>query len=180
MFSVNKGSFILSFPVYFYIPFLPLAWTSSMMLNSSGKMRHPYIVPDFRGETSSFSAINMKAVNLLVVFFMKLRKFPLIQVCWEFVLWMDDGFFFYMFWYDHMIFQFFLLLWSVCLFSHSVVSDSLGPHGLQHARLPCLSPSPGACSNSCPLSWWCRPNSLSSVDFFSCLQSFPSIRVFSN
>ena len=58
-----------------------LAWTSSMMLNSSGKMRHPYIVPDFRGETSSFSAINMKAVNLLVVFFMKLRKFPLIQVC---------------------------------------------------------------------------------------------------
>jgi len=37
--------------------------------------------------------------------------------------------------------------------SHSVVSNSLRPHGLQHARLPCPSPSPGACSNSCPLSW---------------------------
>ena len=39
------------------------------------------------------------------------------------------------------------------LFSHSVVSDSLQHHELQHARLPCPSPSPGACSNSCPLSW---------------------------
>ena len=39
-----------------------------------------------------------------------------------------------------------------CLFSHSVLSDPLGPHGLQHARLPCLPPSPRACSNSCPLS----------------------------
>ena len=40
-------------------------------------------------------------------------------------------------------------------FSHSVVSDSLRPHGLQHTRLPCPSPSPGACSNLCPLSWSC-------------------------
>ena len=40
------------------------------------------------------------------------------------------------------------------LFSWSVVSDSLWPHGLQQARLPCLSLSPGVCSNSCPLSWW--------------------------
>ena len=38
-------------------------------------------------------------------------------------------------------------------FSRSVVSDSLRPHGLQHARLPCPSPTPGACPNSCPLSW---------------------------
>ena len=44
----------------------------------------------------------------------------------------------------------------------------------QHARLPCPSPSPGACSNSCPLSWWCHPTILSSViPFSSCLQSFP-------
>ena len=43
------------------------------------------------------------------------------------------------------------------LFSCSVRSDSLWPHGLQHARLPCPSPSPGACSNSCPLSQWCDP-----------------------
>ena len=44
---------------------------------------------------------------------------------------------------------------SWLLFSHSVMSDSLWPHGLQHTRLPCPSPSPGACSNSCPLSRWC-------------------------
>ena len=60
-------------------------------------------------------------------------------------------------------------------FSHSVVSDSLQPHGLQHARPPCPSPTPGACSNSCPLSWWCHPTISSSiVPFSSCLQSFPA------
>ena len=57
--------------------------------------------------------------------------------------------------------------------SHSAVSDSLQPHGLQHARLPCSSPSPRACSNSCPLSQWCHPTISSSVvSFPSCLQSF--------
>ena len=42
-------------------------------------------------------------------------------------------------------------------FSRSVVSDSLQPHGLQHARLPCPLPTPGTCSNSCPSSQWCHP-----------------------
>ena len=42
-------------------------------------------------------------------------------------------------------------------FSCSVMSSSLWPHGLQLARLTCTSPTPGACSNSCPLSWWCHP-----------------------
>ena len=60
-------------------------------------------------------------------------------------------------------------------FSRSVVSDSLWPHGLQHARLPCPSPTPGAYSNSCPLCWWCHPTISSSVvPFSSCLQSFPA------
>ena len=60
-------------------------------------------------------------------------------------------------------------------FSHSVMSDSLEPHGPQPARLPCPSPTPGACSNSCPLSWWCQPTISSSVICFSsCLQSFPA------
>ena len=58
-------------------------------------------------------------------------------------------------------------------FSRSVVSDSLQPHGLQHARLPCLSPTSGACSNSHPSSRWCHPTISSSVIHFSCLQSFP-------
>ena len=59
-------------------------------------------------------------------------------------------------------------------FSCSVVSDSLWPHGLQHqASLP--SPIPGACSNSCPLSWWCHPTISSSVvPFSSCPQSLPA------
>ena len=61
-------------------------------------------------------------------------------------------------------------------FSCSVASDSLWPHELQHARLPSPSPTPGACSNSCPLSWWCHPTISSSViiPFSSCLQSFPA------
>ena len=78
-------------------------------------------------------------------------------------------------------------------FSCSVVSNSLGPHGLKHARLPCPSPSPRACSNSCPSracsnscpsracsnscpsSRWCHPTISSSVvSFSSCLQSFPA------
>ena len=59
-------------------------------------------------------------------------------------------------------------------FSHSVVSNSLRPQGLQHARLPCPSPIPRACSNSCPSSQWCYPTILFSViPFSSCLQSFP-------
>ena len=61
------------------------------------------------------------------------------------------------------------------MFSRSLVSDSLWPHGLQHTRFPCPSPSPRACSNSCPLSQWCHPTISSSViPFSSCLQSFPA------
>ena len=59
-------------------------------------------------------------------------------------------------------------------FSCSIVSYSLRPHGLKHARLPCPSPTPGAYSNSCPLSRWCHPSISSSVNPFSCLQSFPA------
>ena len=60
-------------------------------------------------------------------------------------------------------------------FSCSVVSNSLQPHVLQHARLPCLSPPPGACANSSPTSWWCHPTISSSVvPFTSCPQSFPA------
>ena len=64
---------------------------------------------------------------------------------------------------------------SPLLFSRSVVSNSLWPHGLQHARLPCPSSAPGDCSNSCPSSWWCHPTISSSVvPFSSCLQSSPA------
>ena len=59
--------------------------------------------------------------------------------------------------------------------SHSVVSDPLWPHGLQHSRPPCPSPSPGARSNSCLSSQWCHPTIPSSVvPFSSCVWSFPA------
>ena len=66
-----------------------------------------------------------------------------------------------------------LVLGWLLLFSPLVLSDSLRPHGLQHARLPCPS-SPRVCSNSCLLSWWYHPTILSSVAHFSCPQSFPA------
>ena len=57
-------------------------------------------------------------------------------------------------------------------FSLSVMSHTLQPHGLQHARISCPSPTPGACSKSCPSSWWCHPTISSSVVLFSsCLPS---------
>ena len=66
-------------------------------------------------------------------------------------------------------------LWITSVqFSNSVVSNSLWPCGLQCARPPYQSPTPGVCSNSCPLSRWCRPTISSSVVPFSCLQSFPA------
>ena len=59
-------------------------------------------------------------------------------------------------------------------FSRSVMSDSFQPHGLQHARTPCPSPTLRAYSNSYPSSRWCHPTISSSVFPFSCLQSFPA------
>ena len=66
-------------------------------------------------------------------------------------------------------------LHSSAEFSHSVMSNSLWPHGLQHTRLPCPSPTPRAYSNSCPLSRWCHPTISSSIaPFFPCPQPFPA------
>ena len=67
------------------------------------------------------------------------------------------------------------LIHDTVQFSHSVMSSSLQTHGLQHDRLPCPSPNPGACSNSCLFSQWCHPTISSSVvPLSSCLQSFPA------
>ena len=68
-----------------------------------------------------------------------------------------------------------LIFLSSVQVSNSVMSASLWTHGLQHTRPPCPSPTPRACSNSGPLSWWCHPTISSSVSpFSSCLQSFPA------
>ena len=68
-----------------------------------------------------------------------------------------------------------IFLISLLLFSHPVMSDSLRPHGLQHGRSPCPSPSPGVCPSSRPLLRWCHPVISSSDNLFSfCPQSFPA------
>ena len=72
------------------------------------------------------------------------------------------------------------IYYVVVLFSTSVVSNSLWSCGLQHTRLPCSSPSPRACSNSCPLSWWCHTTILSCHPDLLLPSIFPSIRVFFN
>ena len=86
----------------------------------------------------------------------------------------------------HYLFKYFLFLglsilsfWnsqfsSVQVLSHSVMSDSLPPHGLQHARPSCPSPTPAAYSNSRSLCWWCHPTISSCVISFSRFQSFPA------
>ena len=88
----------------------------------------------------------------------------------------------YMYMYTHTHTHFMLIysfkkVWKALSvqFSCSVVSDSLRPHGLQYAMLPCPSPSVGVCSNSCTSSQWCYPTILSSVVLFSsCPQSCPA------
>ena len=67
----------------------------------------------------------------------------------------------------------------VSQFSHSLMSDSLQPHGLQHARLPCPLPTPGAYSNTCPSHWSCHPTILC-CPLFLPPSIFPSLRVFSS
>ena len=64
-------------------------------------------------------------------------------------------------------------IFYIAQFSHSVMSDSLWPRGLQHIRLPCPSPTPRAYLDSCPLSQWCHPNIILCHPF-SCLQYFPA------
>ena len=76
-------------------------------------------------------------------------------------------------WFDLLAIQKTLKFSSV-QFSHSVVSDSLRPRGLQHARPPCPSPTPEVHPKPCPLSPWCHPTISSSVVPFSYLQSFPA------
>ena len=74
--------------------------------------------------------------------------------------------------------EFPVTLYPLVQFSRSVVFDSLLPHGLQHARLPCPLPTPRASSNSCPLSQWCHPTICHPLLLLPSI--FPSIRVFSN
>ena len=97
------------------------------------------------------------------------------------VFFSSDWLFFVLCWSSHYVPLFFSQVQSVSKFNHSVVSNSLRPQGLQHARPPCPSPTPGIYSNSCPLSQWWHPTLSSSViPFSSRLQSFPASGSVSN
>ena len=78
------------------------------------------------------------------------------------------------------LFPFLSFQFSSVQFNHSVASDSLWPHGLQHASLPCPSPATGAHSNTYPSSEWCHPTIASCCPLLLPPLIFPSIRVFSN
>ena len=74
---------------------------------------------------------------------------------------------------------FYIYTYVLLLFSCPVMSESLRPHGLQHTRPPCPSPSPGVCPSSCSLHWWCCPAISSSDNLFSlCPQSYPASETF--
>ena len=90
-----------------------------------------------------------------------------------FVIFLED--FFSSFWYKDINKKLRANVISSVQFSHSVMSNSLRPHGPQHAMPPCPSPTPRVYPNSCPLSQWCHPTVSSSVvPAFSCPQSFPA------
>ena len=107
----------------------------------------------------------------------ELRELVMDREAWSAVIrighdWATD-----LIWSDLMYIQSFITqyIYQFSQSSHSVVSDSSWPHGLHCARLPCPSPTPGACSNSCPSSrWYHLTISPSVIPFSSCLQSFPA------
>ena len=137
------------------IPSPPLAfhhlhWLCSFCYYDEIALNNMYVEPSLCSR-SKFHLIKMNNLVCLLLFWR-----------WFFF------FFFSIFW--GFLFQF-SLVW--------VVSDSLWPHELQHARPPCPSPTPGVYPDSCPLSWWCHPTISSSVvPFFIHLQSFPASRYF--
>ena len=106
-----------------------------------------------------------------VIFFFFLLNFVIL--CW------DDLPSFKFFVFNQFPFSCLLCYLSSVQFSRSVMSDSLGPHELQHARPPCPSPTPGVHPDSCPSSQWCHPAISSSViPFSSCPQSLPASESF--
>ena len=110
---------------------------------------------------------------------LQLQTFDVYKFKWEvfFFCWSTVDLKFVSFKYTEKVIQIYQL--SSVQFSCSVMSDSLQPHELQHARPPCPSPTPGVHSNSRPLSQWCHPAISSSViPFFSCPQSLPASESF--
>ena len=159
------------------------------MLNKNAENRH-CPAPGLRDKAVSLSPSSMMlAVGFLYMPFIRVRKFPscpLIIFQNSSFLPLVLGFIAVVVWHAQGEMDQHHLLWTrsapyfyddilLLLSSRLVVSTSLQPHGLQHTRPCCPSPTPRVYSSSCPFSWWCHPTISSSViPFFSCLQSFPA------
>ena len=141
-----------------YWPFVYLLW----------KDYYSSPLPIFYLGALSFCSWVIKVLSIFCMW-LPYQKYGL----WTFPPILYVAFSFFLFFFDS-------VLWCTLLFFNlSVVSDSSQPHGLQHTRPPCPSPSPRACSNSCPLSWWYHPTISSSVvPLSSCFQSFPASESF--
>ena len=119
-------------------------------------------------------------IFLICIFLIAWPYFDLILISWPYFVFLLRICISLKRWLFRSFVRFFSCVISLSVqFSHSVVSDSLWPHELQHARPPCPSPTPGVHSNSRPLSRWCHPAISSSVvPFSSCPQSFPASEPF--
>ena len=158
----------LSFTISQSLPkFMPTAWVmrSSHLILWCPLLLLPSIFPNIR-DFSNESAAHYQITKIL--------EFQLQHLSFQCVFRVD---FPKIDWLDPLNVQGAL---SSVQFSHSVVSNSLQPRGLKHARLPCPSPIPGAYSNSCPLSQWFYPTISSCHLLLFPPSIFPSIRVFSN
>ena len=127
-------------------------------------------------QTTDFVQISQKYMLLSIICFISYSR---IHIVFSWIEQLQphetnsDKFFSFLFCYKY--FLIFLPMATSVQLSCSVMSDSLQPHGLQHARLPYPSPTPRTCSDSCPSSWWCHPTTSSSVALFSShLKSFPA------
>ena len=180
--------------IHLYVGFIPIV-NSLVLHNPLQIQRNWYLGANYKlcfdsqlheeKKIPSHSIVPGLAVFLLVYFYASATQCWLLPICNK--VWNQKVWFLHFCLSFSKSFRVFTVsidsIWilSSVQFSPSVVSDSLQPHESQHARPPCPSPTPGVYSNSCPWSQWCHPAISSSViPSSSCLQSPPSIRVFSN
>ena len=150
-------------------------WDVSVFFEVAPKYCNLDFFVDYEGYSISSMGFLPTVVDIMVIWikFTHSHPFSLIPRILMFTLTISSLIIFNLPWFMDLTFQ--VPMQSV-QFSHSVVSDSLRPHELLHARPPCPSPTSGVYSmDSCPLSWWCHPIISSSVILFSsCRQSFPA------
>ena len=160
------------FPIPILVLFLVMLPKAHLTSHSSMTGSMWVITPLWlSGSLRPFLYSSVYSSHLFLIFSASVRSFPFLSFIVPIFVW-NVSLVFPIFLTRSLVF---LILFSSVQFSCSVVSDSLWPHGLLHARPSCPSPTPGVYSNSCPLSRWYHPTiSISVIPFSSCLQSFPA------